>query len=104
MRDSSGIAASGTSISVPFPQAGVDTVQGRVRRARLQGRGAVHDEEGQDPARSTTLNKQCRYAKRFSVAKGKIGSAKTVAITIRFPGNPWLAPVKKTYRVKVPAH
>jgi hypothetical protein len=55
-------------------------------------------------ARSTTLNKQCRYAKSFSIAKSKVGSVKTVGITIRFPGNPWLAPVKKTYQVKVPTH
>jgi hypothetical protein len=38
------------------------------------------------------------------VAKKKVGAAKTVGITIRFPGNPWLAPVKKTYQVKVPGH
>jgi hypothetical protein len=53
-------------------------------------------------ARSTKLNASCKYAKSFSVASGKVGSAKTVGITIRFPGNAWLAPVKRTYQVKVP--
>jgi hypothetical protein len=53
-------------------------------------------------ARSTALSKSCRYKKSFSIAKGKVGAAKTVAITIRFPGNAWLAPVKKTYTVAVP--
>ena len=47
-------------------------------------------------ARSTKLNAGCKYAKSFSVAKSKIGSAaKTVGITIRFAGNAWLAPVNK---------
>jgi hypothetical protein len=53
-------------------------------------------------ARATKLSKQCRDQKSFTVAKKKVGAAKTVGITIRFPGNPWLAPVKKTYQVKVP--
>ena len=53
-------------------------------------------------ARSTKLNAGCRYAKRFRVASGKVGAAKTVAITIRFAGNAWLAPVKRTYQVPVP--
>ena len=53
-------------------------------------------------ARSTKLNATCRYAKSFSVAGGKVGAAKKVGITIRFPGNAWLAPVKRTYQVPVP--
>jgi len=53
-------------------------------------------------ARSTKLDAGCRYAKRFRVASGKVGAAKTVAITIRFAGNAWLAPVKRTYQVPVP--
>ena len=53
-------------------------------------------------ARTTKLNSGCRYAKSFTVAKSKIGTAKTLGITVRFAGNPWLAPVKKTYQVKVP--
>ena len=53
-------------------------------------------------ARATKLNAACRYAKSFSVAKSKIGAAKTLGITIRFAGNAWLAPVKRTYQVKVP--
>jgi hypothetical protein len=53
-------------------------------------------------ARTTTLNKQCKYTKQVSIAKGKVGSAKALKFTIRFGGNPFLAPVKKTYTVKVP--
>ena len=53
-------------------------------------------------ARTTTLNKQCRYAKQVSIAKRKVGSAKQLKFTIRFGGNPFLAPVKGTYSVKVP--
>ena len=53
-------------------------------------------------ARSTKLNTACKYNKSFSVAKSKVGSTKKVGITVRFSGNAWLAPVKKTYQVKVP--
>ena len=49
-------------------------------------------------ARTTKLNSACRYAKSFSVAKSKIGAAKTLGITIRFSGNAWLAPVKRPTR------
>jgi hypothetical protein len=163
-RDSRGIAVSGASVSVPFPEPGVDTVAvsfsdnaGNDSSASVRVPVAPKPEDRPKPAtapgtvtptigkakggnytipikggytlpknvtaalgcngevlftmkkaktlisaRSTKLNKQCRYAKRFRVAKGKVGSARTVAITIRFPGNPWLAPVKKTYQVKVP--
>jgi hypothetical protein len=165
-RDSRGVAATGATASIPFPEAGVDTVAVRFRdNAGNDGFASVtvpvapKPEDRPKPttapgtikptikpakggkftipikggytlpkgvtatlgckgeiiftmkkvktlisARSTTLNKQCRYAKRFTVAKKKVGSAKKVAITIRFPGNPWLAPVKKTYQVKVPGH
>ena len=79
--------------------------QERGAQARLHGRDRVHDEEGQAArlrahARSST--RACRYSKSFSVAKSKVGAAKTLGITIRFAGNAWLAPVKKTYQVKVP--
>ena len=53
-------------------------------------------------ARTTKLNTACKYNKSFSVAKSKVGSTKKVGITVRFSGNAWLAPVKKTYQVKVP--
>jgi hypothetical protein len=163
-RDSRGVAASGPTVSVPFPEAGVDTVSvsfkdnaGNDGYASVTVPVAPKPEDRPKPttapgtvkptikpakggkfkipikggytlpkgvtaalgcrgeiiftmkkaktlisARSTTLNQQCRYAKSFTVAKKKVGSAKTIAITIRFPGNPFLAPVKKTYQVKVP--
>jgi hypothetical protein len=55
-------------------------------------------------ARSTKLDTKCKYAKSFSIAAKKVGSAPKVGITIRFAGNAWLAPVKRTYQVKVPRH
>ncbi len=53
-------------------------------------------------ARSTKLNQHCRYSKSFSVAKTKVGTVKTLRLTVRFSGNGWLAPGKKTYTIKVP--
>jgi hypothetical protein len=53
-------------------------------------------------ARTTTLKKTCRYAKRLSVSKSKVGSTKVLRLTVRFQGNAWLAPVKRTYNLKVP--
>jgi hypothetical protein len=53
-------------------------------------------------ARTTKLKSTCRYSKSFSVAKSKLGSTKKVGITVRFSGNAFLAPVKRTYQVKVP--
>jgi hypothetical protein len=53
-------------------------------------------------ARSTKLNAKCKYAKSFSITAKKVGGAAKVGITIRFAGNAWLAPVKRTYQVKVP--
>jgi len=53
-------------------------------------------------ARATKLDGTCRYSKRVTVARRKVGGTKALGLTVRFSGNGWLAPVKQTYRLAVP--
>ena len=46
-------------------------------------------------ARNAKLSKTCAFTKTISLSKSKVGSAKKLAITVRFQGNTILKPVTK---------
>ena len=52
-------------------------------------------------ARNAKLSKTCSFSKTISLSKSKVGSAKKLAITVRFQGNSILKPVTKNLSATV---
>ena len=52
-------------------------------------------------ARNAKLSKTCTFTKTVSLSKSKVGSAKQLAITVRFQGNSILKPVTKNLTAKI---
>ena len=46
-------------------------------------------------ARNAKLSKKCAFTKTISLSKSKVGSAKSLKITVRFQGNSILKPTTK---------
>ena len=46
-------------------------------------------------ARNAKLSKKCTFTKTISLSKSKVGSAKSLKITVRFQGNSILKPTTK---------
>ncbi|MDA0179701.1 hypothetical protein OJ997_05305 [Solirubrobacter phytolaccae] len=52
-------------------------------------------------ARNAKLSKSCSFTKTVSLSKSKVGSAKQLAITVRFQGNAAIKPVTKNLTAKI---
>ena len=52
-------------------------------------------------ARNAKLSKKCTFTKTITLAKSKVGSAKKLAITVRFQGNTILKPTTKNLSAKI---
>ena len=52
---------------------------------------------------ATRLDRRCRYRVTFRARRSRIGSAKTLTVTVRFHGNRYLGATRNRFRVKVPS-
>ena len=97
-------AAYSSSVSVPFsssfkPPPGLSrskACRGIITSQLKAGRRLL-------ATKKTRVDRRCRYATRFRIARASARGRSVLAVVVRFRGNRYLAPTRATYQVRVPA-
>jgi hypothetical protein len=93
-----------TRVAIPFrssfaPPPGVSRAQG------CRGQVTLRLQVGSKviATRKTRLNRRCRYATTFRIARSAARGRTMLKVVAQFGGNRYLAPTRASYRVRVPA-